>query len=137
MPSFFDLLAQSSSTADYQGRFQANVRLSRHGRHDQRRRDHHEPISIFEIFGFGSGSEILSDLEPIPEGVMELLDNFDVEGDMDDDDDEEIGDDDDSDEEMDDDGRCENDVEEDRSSGDCVELIDNAEGCEVVQVDVH
>ena len=45
MPSFFDLLAQSSSTADHQGRF-GGCQLSRHGRHDHRRRDHHEPFNF-------------------------------------------------------------------------------------------
>ena len=156
MPSFFDLVAQSSSTAyqlemvlppsltnkelddDRQGRFEADVILSRHGRHDQRSLDHFEPFNFIEAVDFGSLSEILLDLESIPDSVLDVLDNIDDEeeseddeGEMDEDDEEESGDDDELEEGAD----CENDADVDQGSDDCVELIDDAEVGEIVQVD--
>ena len=133
MPSFFDLVAQSSSTAyqlemvlppsltnkklddDRQGRFEADVILSRHGRHDQRSLDHFEPFNFIEALGFGSSSEILLDLEFIPDIVLDVLDNIDVEGEIveeqiDEDEEEESGDDDD---ELDEDEGEESDDDED------------------------
>ena len=171
MPSFFDLVAQSSSTAyqlemvlppsltnkelddDRQGRFEADVILSRHGRHDQRSLDHFEPFNFIEALGFGSSSEILLDLESIPDSVLDVLDNIDDEeeseddeGEMDEDDEEESDDDDDGleedeeeesgdDDELEEGADCENDADVDQGSDDCVELIDDAEVGEIVQVD--
>ena len=130
MPSFFDLVAQSSSTAyqlemvlppsltnkelgdDRQGRFEADVTLARHGRHDQRSLDHFEPFNFIEAVDFGSLSEILLDLESIPDSVLDVLDNIDDEEESEDD--EEEMDEDDEEESDDDDEELEEDEEVER-----------------------
>jgi uncharacterized protein YkvS len=149
MPSFFDLVAQSSSTAyqlemvlppsltnkelddDRQGRFEADVILSRHGRHDQRSLDHFEPFNFIEAVDFGSLSEILLDLESIPDSVLDVLDNIDDEeeseddeGEMDEDDEEESDDDDDG---LEEDEEEESDEDEEEMDEDDEEESDDDE----------